>query len=148
MRAVRDWPVQVSMPMDGGAIVEVEILFHLKRPRPADMTALFMQPPVEILSAGVDAARKWKAAQFLPFVLGWGGDIVDENDEPLTFTPERFEALLMGADGVAFESGLFRALVDILNARAPAKNSSPLLSTSPVPAAAELDAPSGSSATT
>lgn len=116
-----DWPVKVSVPADGGQIVDQVLRMRLKRLDEAGYQALFESAPPEVLAQGGASLTQWRAARIAPIVEGWQ-DVTDVDGNPVPFSKEELQACLAGEDGEAFLGGIYTALIEIRQARAPAKN--------------------------
>lgn len=138
----RAWPVEVTLQQcdeTTGEVTAVTIQFvvHFKLFSEDDYLAAvsaaekaLLQPKGETPEQLTWALALRRNAHVLSaLVVGWGPEVVGDDDQPLVFSPESLTDLVTGVDGRSISAGFMTALLQLRYGTAPAKNSP----TSPLP---------------
>ncbi|MDO6497325.1 hypothetical protein [Photobacterium sanguinicancri] len=102
-RKVKDWPVDVAVPLDGGEVKKFSMTLDFK---------LVGSDEFRALSQGGDSKL------FGEVVTGWSG-IQDESGEPLAFTKENLKAACQNQQ---FTAGALSAYMKVMSGTASTKN--------------------------
>lgn len=134
----RAWPVTVTLHLcdeASGAVVEEKACFvaHFTHFSEAGYVAALERAKAAVPAPeGADGERlpiylalARNAHLFAALMCGWGGEVVDDDGNPLPYSAEALAALVTGADGLAVSAGISNAIAQIRFGQAPEKNLNP-----------------------
>ena len=144
----RPWPVTVKrvVSSEDGVITEVEDAFvaHFKPFDEAEYKALLDRFSIDVKGADGEIKTDHPIADlldnnahiFCELLVGWA-KVLDDERNPVPFSPAGLRALVTGSDGLAVSTGINKAIAELRFGIAPAKNSQTSVEPGHAPAPAE-----------
>lgn len=120
---VVEWPVIVSMPIDGGSFADFQLTAVIRVLSPQEFEAL-----TAAASSGAGPTRDQdilaqNAEIFGKLIRGWS-EVLDQAGNQIPFSPEALTAVTTGAHGLRFSAAMWKAIGEV-RWGAPLKNSVP-----------------------
>ncbi len=114
------WPVAVSLPADGGEVVEYQFTGVFKRLSEVELDAVLgakvgaIHESPEAEPKRMQEILRENAELFPQLLVGWEG-IKSAAGADVEFRIERLQAQILGVNGAFLSAGLWRAVAEIRN---------------------------------
>lgn len=109
--------VRVVVPQDFGKTQMVDLTIHFKRLSHTELRDLFKQIQRDqkaakiALESGEEVSDDADSDILRQHIIGWGGDVVGPDDQPVAFTPDNLDAML---DITVYRRSLMKAFLEDL----------------------------------